>query len=190
MEQFDRLVEGVCRTSVRWLWEEIKQNGRSASDEIADPSAIQWPPTSSAASDAMAAMPGASLLVDRLAACRSPPGQAAAGGPSRGPQRGLGAPGRRSSTDSRQAGLPVGTAELDGAGDHRRRVRGRGPAAPRRPVADGEAVHVVQPLGPARARRLAGLRRLRRLPQVDRLPALARLRADDRPGRRRRRSWA
>ena len=73
MEQFDRLVEGVCRNSVRFLWEEMKQNGRSASDEISDPGAIQWPPSSSAASDTMAAMPGATLLVDRLkrAAARS-----------------------------------------------------------------------------------------------------------------------
>jgi hypothetical protein len=75
MEQFDRLVEGVCRNSVRFLWEEMKQNGRAASLPIPNPGAIQWPPASSAASDAMAEMPGASLLVDRLAQAAARPGK-------------------------------------------------------------------------------------------------------------------
>ena len=67
VEQFDRMVEGVARSQLRWGWDEIKENARAASQPIADRAAIQWPPTSSAATDAMAAMPGASLLVDGLA---------------------------------------------------------------------------------------------------------------------------
>ncbi len=67
VEQFDRMVEGFARSQLRWGWDEMKENARAASLPIADPAAIQWPPTSSAATDAMAAMPGASLLVDGLA---------------------------------------------------------------------------------------------------------------------------
>ena len=67
VEQFDRMVEGFARSQLRWGWDEMKENARAASQPIADRAAIQWPPTSSAATDAMAAMPGASLLVDGLA---------------------------------------------------------------------------------------------------------------------------
>jgi len=67
VEQFDRMVEGFARSQLRWGWDEMKENARAASQPIADQAAIQWPPTSSAATDAMAAMPGASLLVDGLA---------------------------------------------------------------------------------------------------------------------------
>ena len=67
VEQFDRMVEGFARSQLRWGWDEMKENARAASLPIADAAAIQWPPTSSAATDAMAAMPGASLLVDGLA---------------------------------------------------------------------------------------------------------------------------
>ena len=71
VEQFDRMVEGFARSQLRWGWDEMKENARAASQPIADPAAIQWPPTSSAATDAMAAMPGASLLVDGLARATS-----------------------------------------------------------------------------------------------------------------------
>ena len=111
---------------------------------------------------------------------RGPPGQAAAGGPSRGPQRGLGAPGRAPrSTQGRPAcrsGRRTGWRRRSPSTSSRPRSCRTSAARRRR----SEALHLVQPLGPARARRLAGLRRLRRVPQVDRLPALARLRADHR----------
>jgi hypothetical protein len=68
VEQFDKLVERVARTSFRWMWDEMKENARAASAPIANPGAIAWPPTSSAALDAMADMPGASLTVSRLRA--------------------------------------------------------------------------------------------------------------------------
>ena len=67
VEQFDRFVEGKARTHVRWLWDETKENARAASERITDPGAIRWPPTSSSAATAMALMPGASLVIDRLA---------------------------------------------------------------------------------------------------------------------------
>lgn len=65
-EQFDRLVEKIARSSVRWMWDEMKENARAASEAINDAALIQWPPVSSATQEAMLAMPGASLTVTRL----------------------------------------------------------------------------------------------------------------------------
>ncbi|WP_216317591.1 C1 family peptidase [Deinococcus aestuarii] len=64
VEQFDRLVEGVARTTLAWMWDEMKENARAASLPLRR--AVTWPLTSSAAQDALAALPGASLVVDRL----------------------------------------------------------------------------------------------------------------------------
>jgi hypothetical protein len=66
-EQADRAVELVARASFRWMWDEMKENARAASGPINDQRAIAWPLTSSSAQTAMAAMPGASLTVLRLA---------------------------------------------------------------------------------------------------------------------------
>jgi hypothetical protein len=66
VEQFDRLVERFARTSFRWMWDEMKENARAASAQIGNRAAIAWPPTSSAALDAMADMPGGSLTISRL----------------------------------------------------------------------------------------------------------------------------
>jgi len=66
-EQADRAVELFARASFRWMWDEMKENARAASGPINDQRAIAWPPTSSSAQTAMAAMPGASLTVLRLA---------------------------------------------------------------------------------------------------------------------------
>ena len=52
MEQLDRLVEGICRRRLRWGWREMKENAERAS--VAMPGS--------------AVVPGARLLVDRLAA--------------------------------------------------------------------------------------------------------------------------
>jgi hypothetical protein len=65
VEQFDRLVEGVCRRRLRWAWREMKENARRASDPI--PAGEIPAPGSTAALDRDADLPGASLLVDRLA---------------------------------------------------------------------------------------------------------------------------
>ncbi|WP_102128458.1 hypothetical protein [Deinococcus planocerae] len=66
VEQFDRLVEGLSRKTLRWMWDEMKENARAASIPIEDPRRLQWPPADSDARDGMAIMPGASLVVDRL----------------------------------------------------------------------------------------------------------------------------
>jgi len=52
MEQLDRLVEGLCRRRLRWAWREMKENAERAS----------------APAGTDGASPGATLLVDRLAA--------------------------------------------------------------------------------------------------------------------------
>jgi len=67
LEQIDRRIERIARTSLRWMWDEMKENARAASNPIPDDSAIAWPPTSTAALEAMMAMPGASLTAGRLA---------------------------------------------------------------------------------------------------------------------------
>ncbi|BDP41522.1 hypothetical protein DAETH_14910 [Deinococcus aetherius] len=64
VEQFDRLVEGVARTTLAWMWDEMKENAGAASAPLRR--AVTWPPASSASNDGMAALPGASLVVDRL----------------------------------------------------------------------------------------------------------------------------
>ncbi len=66
VEQFDRLVEGQCRQRLRWAWREMKDNARRASASLPTGTKITWP-ASSADLDRMAELPGASLLVDRLA---------------------------------------------------------------------------------------------------------------------------
>ena len=67
VEQFDRLVEGQCRQRLRWAWREMKENARRASDALPAGTQIASPATSGDL-DRMADLPGASLLVDRLAA--------------------------------------------------------------------------------------------------------------------------
>ena len=66
MEALDRGVELLARQSFRWMWEEMKENARAASQPIGNQREVVWPPTS-AAQTAMARMPGASLTVLRLA---------------------------------------------------------------------------------------------------------------------------
>jgi len=66
MEALDRGVELLARQSFRWMWEEMKENARAASEPIGNRSEVVWPPTP-AAQTAMARMPGASLTVLRLA---------------------------------------------------------------------------------------------------------------------------
>ncbi len=48
------------------MWSEMKENASRASDSITDDSLLQWPPQASASIDAMAEMPGGSLVIDRL----------------------------------------------------------------------------------------------------------------------------
>jgi hypothetical protein len=67
-EGMDRLVEGLSRDNFWWMWGEMKQNAAAASGPIvpADAAKIRWPPKSTVAIEAMATMPGASLIADRL----------------------------------------------------------------------------------------------------------------------------
>ena len=67
VEQFDRLVEGVSRSGLRWLWDEMKDNARRASDVIQHPTDLRWPPATTVEASAMSALPGASLVIARLA---------------------------------------------------------------------------------------------------------------------------
>jgi len=67
VEQFDRFVELAARSNFRWMWDQMKQNARAASDPIEHPDQIAWPPESSANQQAMAGMPGGALTVTRLA---------------------------------------------------------------------------------------------------------------------------
>ena len=68
IEQFDRLVERLARSNFRWAWEEMKENGWAASAPLKphEQSQISWPPDPSRELR-MAALPGASLFVTRLA---------------------------------------------------------------------------------------------------------------------------
>jgi hypothetical protein len=68
MEQFDRWVEKLARSTLRWMWAEMKENARAASAAIRKNSRaqVQWPPKESA-QQRMANLPGASLTVTRLA---------------------------------------------------------------------------------------------------------------------------
>jgi len=67
-EGMDRLVEGLSRDNFWWMWGEMKQNAAAASGPIApsDAAKIRWPPRSTVSIEAMANMPGASLVADRL----------------------------------------------------------------------------------------------------------------------------
>lgn len=67
IEGADRLVELVARRRFRWMWDEMKENARAASDPISDPDKVSWIPTPhEAEAAAMTDMPGASLTVLRL----------------------------------------------------------------------------------------------------------------------------
>jgi hypothetical protein len=66
LEALDRAVELAARQSFRWMWDEMKENARAASEPIRNQGEVVWPPAP-AAQAAMAAMPGASLTVLRLA---------------------------------------------------------------------------------------------------------------------------
>lgn len=66
VEQWDRRVELIARPTLKWAWDEMKENGRKASGEIRNPEKIRWENMTMAASNAMAQMPGASLVVHRL----------------------------------------------------------------------------------------------------------------------------
>ncbi|MGH4026195.1 MAG: hypothetical protein ACRDRV_16600 [Pseudonocardiaceae bacterium] len=67
-EATDRAVEVLARPSLRWMWNEMKENARAASKEISDQdrAQISWPPPSQDAEKAMMKLPGASLTVLRL----------------------------------------------------------------------------------------------------------------------------
>ena len=67
IEQADRLVEWVARRSIRWLWDEMKENAVAASDPVSDPGQVSWPPSTLEQTAAMLNAPGASLTVLRLA---------------------------------------------------------------------------------------------------------------------------
>jgi hypothetical protein len=67
VEQFDALCEKLARASFRWMWDEMKENARAASQGIANRDDVQWPPQSSRALAAMHSSPGGSLTVLRLA---------------------------------------------------------------------------------------------------------------------------
>jgi hypothetical protein len=58
VEQFDRLAEKFSRTSITWMWDQMKQNARAASEAVNG--AQVWPP------DPAADPPGATLTVGRL----------------------------------------------------------------------------------------------------------------------------
>lgn len=64
VEQADRLVERISRSRLSWMWTEMKENAAAASKPL--PAKAAWPPDGSADGKAMAGMPGASLVVDRL----------------------------------------------------------------------------------------------------------------------------
>jgi len=64
VEQFDRLVEKKFAPSVRWAWEEMKENARAASAEITKQ--VTWPPDPEALPQ-LAQLPGGSLTINRLA---------------------------------------------------------------------------------------------------------------------------
>jgi hypothetical protein len=66
MEAVDRSVELLARNSFTWIWNEMKENARAASRQIANQDDATWPPTP-VAQKAMEKMPGASLTVLRLA---------------------------------------------------------------------------------------------------------------------------
>lgn len=65
-EGLDRLVEGLARQSLWWMWNEMKQNAGAAGQAIPDSATVEWPPTSTEAIEAMDDLPGGSLLVHRL----------------------------------------------------------------------------------------------------------------------------
>jgi hypothetical protein len=68
IEQFDRLVEKMARSHFKWAWDEMKENAWAASEALTahEREQIVWPPDA-AHETRMAALPGASLFVTRLA---------------------------------------------------------------------------------------------------------------------------
>lgn len=69
-EQFDRLVEKISRKYFVWAWDQMKQNAWAASAELPLNAPVQWPPDRTPDSNvehAMFRLPGASLVVSRLA---------------------------------------------------------------------------------------------------------------------------
>jgi len=72
MEQVDRFIEKKIAPLARWLWDEIKQNARAASERIKAAEQVDWQLDKARrlrpdAEKAMQEMPGASLVVTRLA---------------------------------------------------------------------------------------------------------------------------
>ena len=67
LEQADRLVEKIVKSNLFWIWAQMKENARAASQPLPNPAAVRWPPDSPATQAAMLGMPGASLTVARLA---------------------------------------------------------------------------------------------------------------------------
>lgn len=65
VEQFDRLVERVARSQLRWMWSEMKENAAAASRPLEED--VTWPDDGERPDSTLASMPGASLTVDRLA---------------------------------------------------------------------------------------------------------------------------
>ncbi len=57
-EQFDRLAEKFARTSITWMWDQMKQNARAASEPT--PAGLSWPPENPSK------LPGATLTLNRL----------------------------------------------------------------------------------------------------------------------------
>ena len=65
VEQFDRLVEKIARTSARWMWDEMKENAAAASRPVGA-GTVTWPVPTGPARQTMAGQPGASLTASRL----------------------------------------------------------------------------------------------------------------------------
>jgi hypothetical protein len=66
LEQFDRRVELFVKERLTWTWDQMKQNAVAASRQIPARTNLTWPPTT-AQEARMAALPGGSLTVSRLA---------------------------------------------------------------------------------------------------------------------------
>lgn len=64
VEQVDRLVEKIAGSRVSWMWKEMKENARKASDPL--PADLSRPATENGASASMADMPGASLFARKM----------------------------------------------------------------------------------------------------------------------------
>lgn len=62
----DQTVEDIARSSLHWMWAEMKENARAASAPVPDESLVAWPPTTPQQRAAMMAMPAATLTAIRL----------------------------------------------------------------------------------------------------------------------------